>query len=196
VESAGAAGISLLMFLENVFPPIPSELIMPLAGFTAARGQASLVVVILAGSVGSLAGALLWYGIGRWLGLDRLKGLAARHGRWLTLSPDEIDGAQRFFERHGGKAVLLGRLVPGVRTLISVPAGIVRMPLGTFLIWSALGTLAWTAALAGAGYLLESRYDVVAGWIGPVSNVILCAAVLWYLYRVVTFKGASRASAS
>jgi membrane protein DedA with SNARE-associated domain len=188
VERSGYFGIALLMFLENVFPPIPSELIMPLAGFTAARGDLSLVGVILAGSVGSLAGALLWYGIGRWLGLERLKRFAARHGRWLTLSPGDIDKAQGFFQRHGGKAVLLGRLVPGVRTLISVPAGIVAMPLPAFLLWTGIGTVAWTALLAGAGYLLESQYARVEGWVSPVSNVIMGAIVLFYLYRVVTFR--------
>jgi membrane protein DedA with SNARE-associated domain len=188
VERGGYLGIALLMFLENVFPPIPSELIMPLAGFTAARGDLSLVGVILAGSVGSLAGALLWYGIGRWLGLERLKRFAARHGRWLTLSPGDIDKAQGFFQRHGGKAVLLGRLVPGVRTLISVPAGIVAMPLPAFLLWTGIGTVAWTALLAGAGYLLESQYARVEGWVSPVSNVIMGAIVLFYLYRVVTFR--------
>ncbi len=195
VERGSYLGIALLMLLENVFPPIPSELIMPLAGFTAARGDLSLLGVIVAGSIGSLAGALLWYGIGRWLGLDRLKGFAARHGRWLTLSPEDLDQAQGFFTRHGGKAVLLGRLVPGVRTLISVPAGIVGMPLPSFLLWTGIGTVVWTALLAGAGYLLESQYEAVSAWLGPVSNVIVGAIVVFYLYRVVTFRprGARRA---
>jgi membrane protein DedA with SNARE-associated domain len=195
VERGSYWGIALLMLLENVFPPIPSELIMPLAGFTAARGDLSLLGVIVAGSIGSLAGALLWYGIGRWLGLDRLKGFAARHGRWLTLSPEDLDQAQGFFTRHGGKAVLLGRLVPGVRTLISVPAGIVGMPLPSFLLWTGIGTVVWTALLAGAGYLLESQYEAVSAWLGPVSNVIVGAIVVFYLYRVVTFRprGARRA---
>jgi membrane protein DedA with SNARE-associated domain len=188
VERGSYWGIALLMLLENVFPPIPSELIMPLAGFTAARGDLSLLGVIVAGSIGSLAGALLWYGIGRWLGLDRLKGFAARHGRWLTLSPEDLDQAQGFFTRHGGKAVLLGRLVPGVRTLISVPAGIVGMPLPSFLLWTGIGTVVWTALLAGAGYLLESQYEAVSAWLGPVSNVIVGAIVVFYLYRVVTFR--------
>lgn len=194
VERSGYLGIALLMFLENVFPPIPSELIMPLAGFTAARGELSIIGVILAGSVGSLAGGVLWYGVGRWLGLDRLKRLAARHGRWLTLSPEEIDKAQGFFQRHGAKAVLLGRLVPGVRTLISVPAGIVSMPLTAFLIWTGLGTVIWTAVLAGAGYLLQSQYAKVEAWMGPVSNVIVGAIVVLYIYRVVTFRGGREAS--
>ena len=162
VETTGYFGILLLMLVENVFPPIPSELIMPLAGFTAAQGRLSIVLVVLAGTAGSLLGALFWYGLGRWLGEERLRRLAARHGRWLTLSPGEIDRAEDWFRRHGATAVLLGRLVPAVRSLISVPAGVARMPLPGFLAWTALGTGLWTALLAGAGYLLQGQYALVA----------------------------------
>jgi membrane protein DedA with SNARE-associated domain len=189
VETSGYLGIALLMFAENVFPPIPSELIMPLAGFTAVRGGLNFVLVVLFGTVGSVAGTLLWYGAGRAFTLDRLKHFAARHGRWLTVSPDELDRAQAFFTRHCGKAVFLGRLVPAVRTLISVPAGIVRMPLSTFLFYSTLGTILWNTLLAGAGYLLESQYQAVAEWMNPITNAILAVALLVYLYRVVTFSG-------
>jgi membrane protein DedA with SNARE-associated domain len=188
VEKTGYLGIAFLMLAENIFPPIPSELIMPLAGFAAARGDLNLVLVVLSGTASSVAGALFWYGVGRWLGRERLKGLAARHGRWLTLSPAEIDEAQDFFLRHCGKSVLLGRLVPGVRTLISVPAGIVGMSLPKFLVYSTLGTAVWTAALAGAGYLLEAQYGKVSGWLSPVTNIVLGGAFLWYVYRVVTFQ--------
>ncbi len=186
VERAGYWGLALLMLAENVFPPIPSELIMPLAGFSAARGELSLVGVILAGVLGSILGALLWYAVGRWLGCERLKRFAARHGRWLTLSPSEIDEAQSWFRRHGGKAVLIGRVVPGVRTLISVPAGIAEMPLVPFLIYSTVGTALWSALLACAGYWLEDQYETVAGYLNPVSNVVFGLIVAWYLYRVFT----------
>ncbi len=187
VERTGALGIVLLMLAENVFPPIPSELIMPLAGFTAALGETSIVVVVLAGTLGSLLGALIWYYVGRWLGLDRLRSLAARHGRWLVLSPAEIDQAEDWFRRHGGKAVFLGRLIPGVRTLISVPAGVTRMPLAGFLAWTTLGTALWTALLAGGGYVLQAQYGRVAGIVNPASNVIVGLIAVWYIYRVVTF---------
>jgi membrane protein YqaA with SNARE-associated domain len=123
VERTGYVGIALLMLAENVFPPIPSELIMPLAGFAAAQGELGMAGVVAAGTAGALAGALLWYGLGRWVGLERLKRWAAEHGRWLTVSPDDLDRAAAWFGRHGGAAVLVGRLVPAVRTLISVPAG-------------------------------------------------------------------------
>ena len=188
VERTGYLGIALLMLAENVFPPIPSELIMPMAGFTAARGELNMVGVVVAGTAGSLAGALLWYYIGRWIGLERLKRWAAKHGRWLTISPEEVDEAAAWFNRHCGKAVLVGRLIPAVRTLISVPAGVAGMALMRFLTYSALGTVLWTALLAAAGYLLEDQYQKVGDYLNPVSNVILGLIVLGYLYRVITFR--------
>src|SRR5687768_13383192 len=97
VERTGYLGIALLMFVENVFPPIPSELIMPLAGFTAARGDLDIVLVVVAGTAGSLLGATLWYGVGKWIGPERLKRWTAAHGRWFTVSPDEVDRASKWF---------------------------------------------------------------------------------------------------
>lgn len=189
VQSSGYIGIALLMLAENVFPPIPSELIMPLAGFSAARGELGIVWAVLAGSAGSLAGAVFWYYVGRWVGGDRLRAWAGRHGRWLTLSPAEVDQATAWFQRHGGLAVLIGRLVPAVRTLISVPAGIAGMPLPRFLAFSAVGTVVWTAFLAGAGYLLGENYQAVSGWLDPVTYAVVGIIVAVYLYRVATFRG-------
>lgn len=188
IERSGYFGVALLMFTENVFPPIPSELIMPLAGFNAAQGEMSLAAVIVAGSIGSLAGALLWYYLGKWIGNERLKRWSHKHGRWLTLTPQEFDKACQWFARHGGKAVLFGRLVPAVRTLISVPAGITDMPLGKFLLYSSVGTIVWTAFLTLLGYWLGDQYTSVQTWLNPVSNVIAAGLVGWYLYRVATFK--------
>lgn len=187
MDSVGLLGVAFLMFAENVFPPIPSELVMPLAGFTASRGDTSLVLTILAGTVGSIAGALLYYWLGHKLGLERIEGLAARHGRWLTLTPDEVRRANAWFEKHGRAAVFFGRLVPGIRTLISVPAGISGMPMAQFLAWSTAGTVIWTGLLAGAGYLLGNNYDLVASWLNPVANVVVGALVAIYLWRVVTY---------
>lgn len=188
IAEAGYLGIFFLMFLEGVFPPVPSELIMPTAGFAAGQGKLDLALVIIAGSVGSLAGTLPWYIAGYLLGLQRLKRLAGRHGRWLTLSPEELDKAQQFFLRHCGKAVLLGRLVPAVRTLISVPAGIAGMGFPRFLLFSSIGTISWTAVLAGAGYWLGESHDAVSHWLNPVGTLILAGAALWYAYRVVMFR--------
>ena len=189
VERGGYVGIALLMLAENLFPPIPSELIMPLAGFSAAQGKLDVTLVILSGTIGSVLGALAWYCLGRWLGPDRLRRSAARHGRWLTLSPAEVDRARDAFTRWGAPAVFAGRLVPAVRTLVSVPAGIADMGLGRFLAWTTLGTALWTAFLAGMGYLLQDRYQAVAAWVNPVSNLVVGTLVLLYLYRIATFRG-------
>ena len=188
LDQLGYVGIALLMLLENVFPPIPSELIMPLAGFDAARGDMNVYLVILSGSIGSVAGALFWYVIGRWIGEDRLKRFASRHGRLLTLNASEIERVNRWFDKHNEKAVLLGRLVPAVRTLISVPAGIFEMSLGRFLVYSTIGTVGWTALLTFGGYMLGDRYELVQTWINPVSNVIVGIIVLAYLYRVMRWR--------
>src|SRR3546814_87088 len=135
VEDGGYLGIATLMLAENLFPPIPSELIMPLAGFAAARGDLNILLVVASGAAGSLLGAVFWYAIGCWLGRERLKRWAGRHGRWLTLAPDDIDKACAWFDRHSAKAVFFGRLVPAVRTLISVPAGIAGMGRRRFLLY-------------------------------------------------------------
>jgi membrane protein DedA with SNARE-associated domain len=192
VENGGYLTIAFLMLAENVFPPIPSELIMPLAGFTAARGELNLPLAVLAGSLGSVAGATIWYYVGLFLGFDRLKKASARYGRWMGVSPEDLDRAQAFFLRHSGKAVFLGRLVPAIRTLISVPAGVVRMPLTPFLIYSTISTFVWTSLLAAAGYLLEGQYEAVEAWLNPVTNLILAAVLVLYVYRVATFRSVAQ----
>jgi membrane protein DedA with SNARE-associated domain len=169
----GYAGVAALTFLENVFPPIPSELVIPLAGYVAAQGDLRLVLVIATASAGSLAGAAVWYWVGRSVGERRLRAWVDRHGKWLTLSGKDLDGAQDWFSRHGNAAVLLGRLVPGVRTLVSLPAGFAGMPVLPFVLYSAVGTIAWTAALAYAGVALQSNFTLVGDYINVVTNVIL-----------------------
>jgi membrane protein DedA with SNARE-associated domain/uncharacterized membrane protein YkvA (DUF1232 family) len=185
VSEGGYLGIALLMLGENVFPPIPSELIMPLAGFVAATGRLDPVLVVLAGTLGSVLGAVPWYYAGRWLGEERMRAFAARHGRWLTLDDRDLGKAIRWFGRHGRMAVLLGRLVPTVRTLISLPAGMARMPLAPFLIYSSIGSLLWTAALAAAGFLLESNYRLVGDYLDLASRIIIGLIVLAYVYRLL-----------
>jgi len=139
MTSLGYLGIVLLMFVENVFPPIPSELIMPLAGFTASRGDLNLALVILAGTVGSVLGALPLYFLGRLVGEERLVAWADRYGKWLTVRGKEIRKADDWFDRHGHKTVLFGRLVPGVRSLLSIPAGLSEMPMPKFLLYTSIG---------------------------------------------------------
>ena len=188
IADHGYLAIFALMAIENIFPPIPSELIMPLAGFTAAGGKLNLFAVLLAGTAGSVAGTAPWYYAGRLYGRKRLRTLASNHGRWLTVKPDDIDKALQVFERQGRKAVLFGRLVPAVRTLISVPAGIAEMTLPRYLGYSAIGSLIWASLLAGAGYLLEAQYDSVARYVDPVSKAIVGFLFATYLYRLATYK--------
>ena len=188
LDSGGAWAIAALMLLENVFPPIPSELIMPLAGFNAARGGTPLWLAVLAGGLGSLAGAYLWYLVGRAFGAHRLRRLIARHGRWLTLTLSEFEVAEGWFQRHGRKIVFLGRFVPTVRTLISIPAGIERMPQGQFLLFTALGSFIWSGGLALAGYLLEDQYERVEHWINPVSTAVVVGIIALYVWRVIRWK--------
>ncbi len=192
VERAGAMGIFLLMLIENLFPPIPSELVMPLAGFVASRGDLGLAAVIVAGVAGSVLGTVFWYAVGRWLSETRLRDFAARRGRWLTLSPEDIDRANAWFIRHGAAALILGRLVPGVRTLISVPAGIFRVQPLWFLLLSTIGSTVWTGALAYAGFVFGANYGKVSGIVEPIGTGIFIVAIAIYLFRVATFKAQTR----
>lgn len=188
IEGGGYLAVAVLMLLENIFPPIPSEVVMPVAGIASGRGDLNIALVILFGTVGAVSGQLLWYWLGVKVGEEGLKKLARRHGRWLTVSAQDIEKADRWFDRHGHKAVLFGRMIPGVRTLISLPAGLSGMSLRRFLIYSALGSGAWTAALAMAGFALGERSESVTRWIGPVSTAVLVGVLVYYLYRVATFK--------
>ncbi|SDG13749.1 DedA family protein [Pelagibacterium luteolum] len=184
----GYVGIFMLMVAENVFPPIPSELIMPFAGFAAANGQLNGLGVLLAGSAGSLFGTMLWYFAARLLGLKRFHALCNKLGRVATITERDIDMAVDWFARYGVWAVLIGRLIPAIRTLISVPAGLAAMPFWKFLGISAIGTLAWTAILTGAGYVLHEGYHIVEAWVDPVSTGVVVLAVVIYIYRFVTWK--------
>ena len=185
MNSLGYVGIGLLMFLENLFPPIPSELIMPLAGFTVAQGKMQLAPVVVAGVVGTVLGALPWYYAGKLMGEERLKRLANRYGKWLGISAKDIGKSRSWFNKHGNKAVFLGRLVPGVRTLISIPAGLSSMPLVPFVLYSTLGTLLWVGLLTYAGYLLGDNYDLVDEYLGPVSKIVLVALIVAFVVWVV-----------
>jgi membrane protein DedA with SNARE-associated domain len=187
MDSLGYLGILLLMILENIFPPIPSELIMPSAGFAASRGEMNFLMVVLMGTLGSVLGTLPLYYVGRAFGEERLVKWADRHGKWLTLRGEDIRRADAWFDRHGAGAVLFGRMVPGIRSLLSLPAGMSEMPMPKFLLYSAIGSGLWATALAGAGYLLGENYDRVEGYIGPVSRIILgllvVAAIWWFVRR-------------
>ena len=189
IDGFGLPGLFGLMLLENVFPPIPSELVIPLAGFLAAQGAMALVPAFLSATAGATAGALLWYYAGHLIGRDRLRAFAARRGRWIGFTVEDLDAAERWFDRHGGKVVLFGRMVPGIRTFVSIPAGLAGMPLPRFLGLTVAGSAVWTALLLGAGYLLEAQYERVAAFVDPVSKGVIVLIVLGYLWQVLRPRG-------
>lgn len=192
LEATGLWGVALLMFMENLFPPIPSELILPLAGFNAAQGLQNLWATILAGTVGSVLGLSIWYWLGRKFGLPRLKRLADRLGRFAMMDSTDLDTACHWFNRHGAMAVLFGRLLPTVRTLISIPAGLAFMPFWKFVAFSAVGTFLWSAFLTLIGYILEAQYERVEAWLNPVSTVVVLVIIGAYVWGVVTYPSRMR----
>lgn len=188
IEDAGYLGVFALMLLETVFPPIPSEVIMPLAGVVASRGSMALPLVILAGTAGAMVGNLFWYAIAHWFGIKRLQPLIERYGRWLTLDWHEVERVHQLFAKHGGTIVFVGRMLPTLRSLISLPAGLLRMKLLPFLLWSTAGSAIWTAGLATAGWILGSQFERVETVLGPLSVAVIAAGALFYAYRVVTWR--------
>ena len=188
IASTGYFGVVFLMFVENVFPPIPSEFIMPLAGFMVTQDKFSLIGIIIAGTLGSVLGALPLYYLGAKLGEDKLKDFARRHGRWLTLSPADVDRANNWFDRHGAKAVLFCRLVPGIRSFISIPAGFNKMNLASFLFFSTVGAGIWTSVLAGAGYILGTNFRQVEEYFDVVAYTVFGAIIVMYLWRMFNYE--------
>jgi membrane protein DedA with SNARE-associated domain len=181
MEALGSPGAGLAVALENVFPPVPSEVILPLAGFTAGQGKISLVAAILWTTAGSVAGALVLYFLGAWLGVERLRRIA---DRVPFVSVSDVDKADAWFDEHGNAAVFAGRMVPVVRSLISIPAGVSGMPLGRFTLYTAAGSLVWNSALILAGYALGENYALIDRYLGWVSTAVLAAltiAIVWFV---------------
>ena len=190
ITAFGYVGIFFLMLAENLFPPIPSEVIVPVAGLAVGAGTLSLTLVVLVALAGTLIGNLPWFVLARTLGRERFIALVARFGKWAAVKPEDVAMAIDWFDRHGNKAVLVGRFAPGVRTLISVPAGLSAMPFGTFLLLSAIGSVIWIGLLLAAGMLLHSNWHLIADFLGPLGKVLLVlvavglvAFVLWRRWR-------------
>nr|WP_107046701.1 DedA family protein [Streptomyces albus] len=182
VETMGGPGAGLAIALENLFPPLPSEVVLPLTGFAAGRGVLGLPSAIFWTTFGSVAGAVLLYWAGTWLGRERL------HRLWVRvplLKPADLERTEAWFARHGTKAVFLGRMVPVFRSLVSVPAGVERMPFRTFVLLTALGSLLWNSALIMAGYWLGDRWHVVETYVGLSSKIVLGAAVVALVVHLV-----------
>jgi membrane protein DedA with SNARE-associated domain len=174
LDSFGLLGLTMLLLIENLFPPIPSEIILPLAGFLVSRGVFSFLGALAAATVGSLLGAFVLYAIGRWGGRE----LILRYGRVLRIRKDDLERAEGWFDRYGSWVVFLGRLMPGIRSVVSVPAGILEMPILKFTLLTAVGSALWNTLLIGAGWFLGRNWDVVAGQVEAYQNVLLAALAL------------------
>lgn len=188
VQAWGYVGIAIAMFLENVFPPIPSEVIMGLTGMAVADGRLGFAQSVFAGTLGAVLGNYVWYWIGRAVGYEPFKPLIDRYGRWLTLDWAEVEKIIDIFKRYDKAIVFWARFLPTVRTMISLPAGMLRMSQAKFLLWTTLGTGIWNTILIGAGYILKNEFSQFEDYYGPVAIVLMVAVVALYLYRVFTWR--------
>ncbi|MFW2096573.1 DedA family protein [Acinetobacter sp. ULE_I057] len=181
-EQLGYFGIALLMFLDNVFPPIPSEVIMPSAGFAASKGQLLLSGVIIAGSIGSLVAAALLYWVGRKIPNQSIFNWVDRYGKYLFIKSDEVKKALDWFEKYGHRVVFFGRMVPAVRSLISIPAGMSHMPFWKFMLYSGVGTIIWTTFLACVGYYFGNNIELMQQIFSRVGYVIIGIVLILVAY--------------
>lgn len=196
MDSFGYAGIFLLIAVENLFPPIPSEVILTLGGFMTTTTSMTVIGAIIAATAGSVAGALCLYGVGRLLSAERLTDIVVRYGRVLRLKPEDIKKAEAWFAKYGTWTVLLGRLVPLIRSLISIPAGSAKMSLVPFLLLTTLGSLIWNTALVYVGSILGNSWDSVLAYMDMYSNVVyallavsmLVFVLVFYRYRIAKKK--------
>ncbi len=189
IEHSGYLGVGFLMFLETLFPPIPSEIIMPVAGVAAGQGKLNLIGAIAAGTGGAMLGNIVWYLAARALGHDRLRPIIRKHGKWLTLKWRDVENAHRWFDRHGIVFVLVGRLIPTVRSLVSIPAGLLDMRFRNFVVASIVGTALWTAFLALLGFKLQENFSDIDQILRPISNIVLAILIVTYLWRLAAHKG-------
>ncbi|MBA1834915.1 DedA family protein [Corynebacterium wankanglinii] len=184
METLGAPGVGIAILLEHLFPPIPSEVVLPLAGFTVAQGSLNMVNVFIWSVLGSVIGAYVLYGVGAWLGLERLRKIA--DWMWLVRASD-VDSAMNFFHKYGKPSVFIGRLIPGVRSLISIPAGLDKMNLVTFGLWTTLGSGIWNAILIYLGFVLGDNWEKATEYADTYSSVIYVVLLLIILGFLVFF---------
>lgn len=192
IYALGYLGLALLLIAENLFPPIPSEVVLPLAGFVVGRGDLNFYGALAAATAGSTAGALILYAMGRWGG----RRLVLRYGRWLRVDRPQLDRAESWFKRWGDPLVLVARVVPVARSIVSIPAGTAKMPLPRFTLLTVIGSAVWNAVLIGAGVILGANWSTVQNWVGSYSNVVLVAAAVgvavFLVYRHYRRRGALR----
>ncbi len=178
MDTLGLFGVTAFMFLENVFPPIPSELIMPAAGFAASKGSMGLIAVIIAGTLGSVLGALPLYYLGTIFDEKRLLNLTHKYGKYVLVKPSDVTNAQNWFNKYGYWVIFFGRMIPAIRSLISIPAGMSRMPMLPFLVLTTVGSAIWTTMLAYAGYVLGANYSKVEAFIAPISKFVVAIVLI------------------
>jgi len=173
IEQLGYLGVALLVVLENVFPPIPSEIVLPFAGFVAQQGSDSVVLMILAATVGSVVGALIMYWIAAIIGDERLHAFTRRFGKWVQIREADLTRAEEWFDRHAMSAVLVGRCVPLIRSVVSIPAGFRRMKLIPYIAYTFLGSLVWNIALVGAGAVLGENWERVEPVVATFQWIVI-----------------------
>lgn len=186
MEQLGYLGIALLMFLDNIFPPIPSEIIMPSAGYSASQGKLLLVGVIIAGCIGSLVAAAILYWIGYKFNHDSIFRFVDRYGKYLFIKSPDVKKSLDWFEQYGHRIVFFGRMIPAVRSLISIPAGMSHMPFWKFMFYSSLGTIIWTTFLACVGFYFGENQALMQNIFSQVSHfiiIVVIAMIIWILYR-------------
>jgi membrane protein DedA with SNARE-associated domain len=188
VAEAGYLGVAFLMFAETIFPPIPSEVIMPVAGLAAAKGQMNIAGVIASGTTGAMFGNYFWYLAARVVSIERFKPFILRWGRYLTLDWNEIERAEKLFGTQGWAIIFFGRMLPTLRSLISIPAGLLHMRLSTFFFWSTIGTAGWTAMLGIFGYVMGSRYTEVDTYVGPAAFAVMAVIIAAYIWRLIRWR--------
>lgn len=186
IKGGSYLGLLFLMFIENVFPPIPSELIIPMAGYLASIGEMAFPLVVLTGGIGATLGSLPLYYVGHAFGEKRVRNFCKNHGFWLGVDENDFDKAKQWFSKHQGKSIFLCRIVPGVRSLIAIPAGVNKMPLPPYLLYTFLGSSLWSLFLATAGFYLGESFKRVDEFLGPFSKIIVGAIVLYFVFRAVS----------
>lgn len=188
IHSIGYIGVIVGMFLENIFPPIPSELIMMFSGAAAVDGKLNIILVIIAGAVGSTLGLIPWYYLARSLGEKKVKIFAERYGRWLAFTPDDVSKAHTYFEKYKEKILFIGRFLPAVRTFVAIPAGIIKTPLKIVLFYGFFGALVWDGTFGIIGYFIGSHAGPIIHVIDTITYITFGIIILWYFYRVIIFK--------
>ena len=178
IEHFGYLGVALLVVLENVFPPIPSEIVLPFAGFVAQQGSYSVVLMILAATVGSVIGALIMYWIAAIIGDERLHAFTRKFGKWVQIREADLTRAEEWFDRHAMSAVLVGRCVPLIRSVVSIPAGFRRMKLIPYIAYTFLGSLVWNVLLVGAGALLGENWERVGSYVGIFQWIVIAVVAV------------------